>query len=93
MTPHTPHDARFQFAVVMVRDQDRSLRFYVDELGFRLLHDGSDLHARFLNPSLVKHFANRNQIVIFAAGHITAKMFSSRKFTYTLRATGSYCGL
>ena len=34
-----PHDPRFQFAVVMVRDQDRSLRFYVDELGFRLVAD------------------------------------------------------
>jgi len=34
-----PHDPRFQFAVVMVRDQDRSVRFYVDQLGFRLVAD------------------------------------------------------
>jgi serine phosphatase RsbU (regulator of sigma subunit)/catechol 2,3-dioxygenase-like lactoylglutathione lyase family enzyme len=33
------HDPRFQFATVMVRDQDRSLRFYVDQLGFRLVAD------------------------------------------------------
>jgi serine phosphatase RsbU (regulator of sigma subunit)/predicted enzyme related to lactoylglutathione lyase len=34
-----PYDPQFQFAVVMVRDQDRSLRFYVDQLGFRLVAD------------------------------------------------------
>src|SRR5215469_15212424 len=47
MTPHTPmpHDPRFQFAVVMVRDQDRSLRFYVDELGFRLVADQTVPHG------------------------------------------------
>jgi serine phosphatase RsbU (regulator of sigma subunit) len=33
------YDPRFQFATVMVRDQDRSLRFYVDQLGFRLVAD------------------------------------------------------
>ena len=31
------YDPRFQFAVVMVRDQDRSLRFYVEQLGFQLV--------------------------------------------------------
>jgi serine phosphatase RsbU (regulator of sigma subunit)/predicted enzyme related to lactoylglutathione lyase len=38
MIAHTPkpYDPRFQFAVVMVRDQDRSLRFYVEQLGFHL---------------------------------------------------------
>ena len=40
-----PHDPRFQFAVVMVRDQDRSLRFYVDELGFRLVADQTVPHG------------------------------------------------
>ncbi len=30
---------RFQFAVIMVRDQDRSLRFYIEQLGFRLVAD------------------------------------------------------
>ena len=30
-------DPRFQFAVVPVRDQERSLRFYVEQLGFHLL--------------------------------------------------------
>ena len=41
MIAHTPkpYDPRFQFAVVMVRDQDRSLRFYVDQLRFRLVAD------------------------------------------------------
>jgi serine phosphatase RsbU (regulator of sigma subunit)/uncharacterized glyoxalase superfamily protein PhnB len=41
MNAHTPKpfDPRFQFAVVQVRDQDRSLRFYVDQLGFRLVAD------------------------------------------------------
>jgi catechol 2,3-dioxygenase-like lactoylglutathione lyase family enzyme len=41
MTANTPkaHDPRFQFAVVLVRHQDRSLRFYVEELGFRLVVD------------------------------------------------------
>jgi catechol 2,3-dioxygenase-like lactoylglutathione lyase family enzyme len=34
-----PHDAQFQFAVVMVRDEDRSVRFYIDQLGFRLVAD------------------------------------------------------
>jgi len=39
MTAHTPRafDPRFQFAVVMVRDQYRSLRFYVEQLGFHLV--------------------------------------------------------
>lgn len=39
MTAHTPrpYDPRFQFAVVAVRDQDRSLRFYVEQFGFRLV--------------------------------------------------------
>ena len=39
MTAHTPraYDPRFQFAVVMVRDQDRSLRFYVEQLGFHVV--------------------------------------------------------
>jgi serine phosphatase RsbU (regulator of sigma subunit)/predicted enzyme related to lactoylglutathione lyase len=32
-----PYDPRFQFAVVLVRDQDRSLRFYVEQLGFHLV--------------------------------------------------------
>lgn len=36
---HKAHDPRFQFAVVLVRDQDRSLRFYVEQLGFRLVVD------------------------------------------------------
>ncbi len=30
---------RLQFVTVYVRDQDRSLRFYVDQLGFRLISD------------------------------------------------------
>jgi serine phosphatase RsbU (regulator of sigma subunit) len=34
-----PYDPRFQVALVMVRDQDRSLHFYVDQLGFRLVAD------------------------------------------------------
>lgn len=34
-----PYHPRFQFAVVLVRDQDRSLRFYVDLLGFHLVAD------------------------------------------------------
>lgn len=33
------HDPRFQFAVVLVREQDRSLRFYVEQLGFGLVVD------------------------------------------------------
>ena len=41
MIAHTPkpYDPRFQFAVIMVRDQDRSLRFYVDQLRFHLVAD------------------------------------------------------
>lgn len=41
MTARLPgeYDPRFQFAVVMVRDQDRSLQFYVDQLGFRVVAD------------------------------------------------------
>jgi serine phosphatase RsbU (regulator of sigma subunit)/predicted enzyme related to lactoylglutathione lyase len=34
-----PHDPRFQFAVVLVRDQERSVRFYVEQFGFRLVAD------------------------------------------------------
>jgi serine phosphatase RsbU (regulator of sigma subunit)/predicted enzyme related to lactoylglutathione lyase len=39
MIAHTPrpYDPRFQFAVVPVRDQDCSLRFYVEQLGFHLV--------------------------------------------------------
>lgn len=39
MIAHTPKpcDPRFQFAAVLVRDQDRSLRFYVEQLGFHLV--------------------------------------------------------
>jgi len=33
------YDPRFQFAVVMVRDQNRSIKFYVEQLGFRLVAD------------------------------------------------------
>lgn len=41
MTANTPkaYDPRFQCAVVRVRDQNRSLRFYVEQLGFRLVVD------------------------------------------------------
>ena len=35
----TGHDARFQFVVVMVRDQERSLRFYIEQLGFCVVAD------------------------------------------------------
>jgi serine phosphatase RsbU (regulator of sigma subunit) len=39
MTPHTPrpYDPRFQFVVVLVADQNRSLRSYVEQLGFHLV--------------------------------------------------------
>ena len=41
MIAHTPkpYDPRFQFAVIIVRDQERTLHFYVDQLGFRLVAD------------------------------------------------------
>lgn len=34
-----PHDPRFQFAFVLVRDQDRSREFYINQLGFHLVVD------------------------------------------------------
>lgn len=47
MTAQTPepHGPRSQFAVVVVREQDRSLRFYLDKLGFRLVADETVPHG------------------------------------------------